>query len=53
MVEINNLIRIYGTGDVLVKTIGDASFHVANGDMVYIMGKSVSGKPTLLRELGS
>jgi putative ABC transport system ATP-binding protein len=53
MLEINNLIKIYGIGEVLVKTIDDVSFHVANGDMVYIMGKSGSGKSTLLRELGS
>ncbi len=53
MLEINNLIKIYGTGDVPVKTVYDVSFHVANCDMVYVMGKSGSGKSTLLRELGS
>jgi putative ABC transport system ATP-binding protein len=52
MLEINNLIKIYGTGDVHVKALDNVSFQVATGAMVCIMGKSGSGKSTLLRELG-
>jgi putative ABC transport system ATP-binding protein len=52
MLEIKNLIKIYGTGDVRVKALNDVSFQVATGAMVCIMGKSGSGKSTLLRELG-
>jgi putative ABC transport system ATP-binding protein len=52
MLEIKNLIKVYGTGDVRVKALDDVSFQVATSAMVCIMGKSGSGKSTLLRELG-
>jgi putative ABC transport system ATP-binding protein len=50
--EVRDLSRIYGTGDVAVRALRGVSFHVASGDMVCIMGKSGSGKSTLLRQLG-
>jgi len=50
--DVRDLSRIYGTGDIAVRALRGVSFHVASGDMVCIMGKSGSGKSTLLRQLG-
>jgi putative ABC transport system ATP-binding protein len=52
MVEVRNLSKIYGLGEVQVRALDDVSFTIADGDMVCIMGKSGSGKSTLLRQLG-
>ena len=52
MLEVSDLTKIYGTGDVSVTALSDISFQVATGDLVCIMGKSGSGKSTLLRQLG-
>jgi putative ABC transport system ATP-binding protein len=52
MVEVRNLAKIYGLGEVQVRALDDISFNIADGDMVCIMGKSGSGKSTLLRQLG-
>lgn len=52
MLEVRNLAKIYGLGEVQVRALDDISFSIADGDMVCIMGKSGSGKSTLLRQLG-
>ncbi|MCJ7653768.1 MAG: ATP-binding cassette domain-containing protein, partial [Dehalococcoidia bacterium] len=52
MLDVKNLTKIYGLGEVQVRALGEVSFTVATGDMVCIMGKSGSGKSTLLRQLG-
>ncbi len=52
MLEVKNLSKIYGLGEVQVRALDGISFTVADGDMVCIMGKSGSGKSTLLRQLG-
>jgi putative ABC transport system ATP-binding protein len=52
MLEVKNLSKIYGLGEVQVRALEDVSFTIAEGDMVCIMGKSGSGKSTLLRQLG-
>jgi putative ABC transport system ATP-binding protein len=52
MLEVKNLSKIYGLGEVQVRALDDISFTIADGDMVCIMGKSGSGKSTLLRQLG-
>ncbi len=52
MLEVRNLSKMYGLGDVQVRALDDISFSIADGDMVCIMGKSGSGKSTLLRQLG-
>ncbi|HEX7363761.1 MAG TPA: ABC transporter ATP-binding protein [Dehalococcoidia bacterium] len=52
MLQVKNLSKIYGLGDVQVKALDDVSFTIADGDMICIMGKSGSGKSTLLRQLG-
>ena len=52
MLEVKNLSKVYGEGEVQVKALDGISFTIADGDMVCIMGKSGSGKSTLLRQLG-
>jgi putative ABC transport system ATP-binding protein len=52
MLDVKNLTKIYGLGEVQVRALDGVSFTVATGDMVCIMGKSGSGKSTLLRQLG-
>ncbi len=52
MLEVRNLAKIYGLGEVQVRALDDISFSIADGDMICIMGKSGSGKSTLLRQLG-
>ena len=52
MLEVRNLAKLYGLGEVQVRALDGISFSIADGDMVCIMGKSGSGKSTLLRQLG-
>jgi putative ABC transport system ATP-binding protein len=52
MLEVRNLAKIYGLGEVQVRALDGISFSIADGAMVCIMGKSGSGKSTLLRQLG-
>lgn len=50
--EVRELSRIYGSGEIAVQALRAVSFTVRPGDVVCIMGKSGSGKSTLLRQLG-
>jgi putative ABC transport system ATP-binding protein len=52
MLEVKNLSKIYGLGEVQVRALDEISFTIADGAMVCIMGKSGSGKSTLLRQMG-
>lgn len=52
ILEIKELSRIYGMGEVKVKALNKVSFEISRGDFVAIMGKSGSGKSTLLHQLG-
>ena len=51
-IEVRELSRTYGSGDIAVRALREVSFEVSVGDMVCIMGKSGSGKSTLLRQVG-
>ena len=44
--------KTYGSGDVAVTALKDASFSIAKGEICIIVGESVAGKTTLLNILG-
>jgi putative ABC transport system ATP-binding protein len=51
-IEVKNLSKIYGTGDLQVKALDDASFSIDEGEFVIVLGASGAGKSTLLNILG-
>lgn len=52
LIEINDLTKVYNTGEERVPALNGVSFQVAQGEFVAIMGPSGSGKSTLLSLLG-
>lgn len=48
-----NLIKIYGSGDVEVSAIRGISFEIESGEFVSMMGESGAGKSTLLSIMGA
>lgn len=52
VIELDNLQKIYRTGDVEVRAVNGVSLRIVRGDFVAIMGSSGSGKSTLMNMLG-
>src|SRR5687767_9583288 len=52
VVRINDLVKYYQLGTVLVRALDGVSLNVEQGDFVALMGPSGSGKSTLLNLLG-
>lgn len=50
--QVNNLIKQYKQGDVVIKALDSVGVQVRKGEFISIMGRSGSGKSTLLNMLG-
>jgi putative ABC transport system ATP-binding protein len=50
--KVNNLVKNYGSGRVMVRAVKDATFSIEAGQFIAVVGPSGSGKTTLLSMLG-
>jgi putative ABC transport system ATP-binding protein len=52
-IEVKNLVKNYGTGNIKITAVDNVSFYVDQGAFIGIMGASGSGKTTLLNILSA
>jgi len=52
ILQVQQLTKTYGKGDIIVTALGGVSFSVRKGEFVAIVGASGSGKSTLMHLLG-
>jgi putative ABC transport system ATP-binding protein len=52
LIEITDLVKVYGSGDIAVRALKSVSAAVEKGEFVAVMGPSGSGKSTLMNILG-
>ncbi len=52
MIRVENLSRVYGSGETQVHALKSVSLEVMEGEFVAVMGSSGSGKSTLMNILG-
>lgn len=52
-IEVKNLVKNYGTGNIKVTAVDNVSFYVDQGAFIGIMGASGSGKTTILNILST
>jgi putative ABC transport system ATP-binding protein len=52
LIELDEVSRVYATGDVEVRALDGVSLTIASGEFVAVMGPSGSGKSTLMNVLG-
>lgn len=52
LVEFENVVKTYGTGDGMQKAADHVSFSINEGEFVVILGQSGAGKSTVLNMLG-
>lgn len=53
LLQVNNICKIYGSGEAAVEALKNVSFSVPKGEYVAIVGESGSGKSTLLNMIGA